>query len=197
MALRLEVFETDLPEAAEVIVTDAATLEEGRLASYEEGYSAGWEDATTAQAEDQARMRSDLARTMQALGFTYHEARMHVLRAVEPLLAAVISRILPDVAREALAPIVLETLMPLAEQMAEAPVTLMLNPASRPAVEALLEEATGLPLTLVDEPTLGEGQVSLRLGAAETQVDLDRAVAEIALAVRNFFDLSEQEIRHG
>lgn len=196
MALRLEVFETETDDT-DVVVTDAATLEEGRLASYEEGYGAGWEDATTAQSDEQARLRADLARNLQALGFTYHEARMHVLRAVEPLLVAVIGRILPDMAREALAPVVLETLMPLAEQMADAPLTLMLNPASRPAIEALLEQATGLPLALVDEPTLGEGQVSLRLGAAETRVDLDRAVAEIASAVRSYFDLSEQEIRHG
>lgn len=197
MALRLEVFETEAEEPGDVIVTDAATLEEGRLASYEEGYRAGWEDAATAQASEQAQLRADLARNMQALGFSYHEARVHVLRTVEPLIAAVVGRLLPEMARESLAPIVLETLMPLAEQMADAPVTLLVNPASRPVVEALLEQATGLPITLVDEPTLSDGQVSLRLGAAETRVDLDHAVSEISSVVRSFFDLTEQEIRHG
>ena len=197
MAIRLEVFETEEEEACDVVVTDAAALEEGRLASYEEGYRAGWEDATAAQASEQAQATADLARNMQALGFTYHEARVHVLRAVEPLIMAVVGQLLTEMAREARAPVVLETLMPLAEQMGDGPVTLMLNPASRPAVEALLEQATGLPLNLVDEPTLGDGQVSLRLGGTETRVDLDRAVAEITEAVRSFFDLTEQEIRYG
>lgn len=197
MALQLEVFETETEEQGDVIVIDAATLEEGRLASYEEGYRAGWEDAATAQASEQAQLRSDLARNMQALGFSYHEARIHVLRAVEALITAVVGRVLPEMAREALAPVVLETLMPLAEQMADSPVTLMVNPASRLAVAALLEQATGLPIILVDEPSLSDGEVLLRLGSSETQVNLDRAVADIAAAVRSFFDLTEQEIRHG
>ncbi|MGP3696737.1 flagellar biosynthesis protein [Rhodobacter sp. NSM] len=197
MALRLEVFEDRAEETGEIVVTDTATIEDGRLASYEEGYSAGWEDAVKAQNEDQARMHADLARNMQALGFTFHEARMHVLRAIEPLIDVLISRILPEMARDALAPLVLETLMPLAEQIAEAPVTLMVNPASRPAIEALLAQATGLPLDLVEEQSLGDGQVSLRLGAAEMRIDVDRAVQEITAAVHDFFDLKEQELRHG
>lgn len=197
MALRLEIFETEEEEAEDPVVADSAALEEGKLASYEEGYRAGWEDATAAQASEQSQLRTDVARNMQALGFTYHEARVHVLRAIEPLVMAIVGRVLPEVAREALAPVVLESLMPIAEQMADAPVTLMLNPSSRSAIEALLEEATGFPLNLVDEPSLGEGQVSIRLGSSETRVDLDRVVAEITMAVRSFFDLTEQEIRHG
>ena len=69
----------------------------------------------------------------------------------------------------------------------------MLNPAARAAVEALLEQATGMPLTLIEEPSLGEGQVYLRMGGAEISVDLDRATAEITAAVRGFFDLPERK----
>jgi len=50
---------------------------------------------------------------------------------------------------------------------------------------------------LQEEPTLGEGQVYLRLGDTETRIDLDRATAEIAAAVRSFFGLSEGETSHG
>ncbi|MEH6772374.1 MAG: flagellar biosynthesis protein [Cereibacter changlensis] len=194
-ALQLEVFETGDPRA-EAAPVDAAA-EEARLAAYEQGYGAGWEDAMAAQAADQARLKADLGRNLQALGFTFHEARVHVLRAVEPLLVEVATHLLPALAREALAPLVLEVLMPLAEEMAERPLTLVLNPAARPAVEALLGEATGLPLTLVEEPTLGEGQVHLRIGDTETRIDLDRAIADIAAALRGFFDPTELERRHG
>jgi hypothetical protein len=106
-------------------------------------------------------------------------------------------RLLPELAREALAPLVLETLMPLAETLSEAPVVIVLNPAARPAVEALREQATALPFVLRDEPTLGEGQVYLRLGDSETRLDLDRATAEITAAVRGFFELTHQERKHG
>lgn len=191
--LKLEVFETTEKQPKTTVVTDIGALEEARLAAYEEGYTAGWEDAENATSQDQTRVGADLARNIQALGFTYHEARMHVLRAVGPLLQEMVGRLLPEMAREALAPIVLQTLMPLAEKMADAPVSLVLNPVARPAVEALLEQATGLPLTLIEEPTLGEGQVYLRLGDTETHIDLDRATAEIATAVRGFFGLSEKD----
>jgi flagellar biosynthesis/type III secretory pathway protein FliH len=195
--LKLEVFESAAD--ADAPVDDAASLaqEEARLASYDSGYGAGWEDAMAAQSGDQTRLTADLARNLQSLGFTYHEARVHVLRGVQPLLQDIVSRLLPELARETLAPVVLEVLMPLAEEMADTPVVLHLNPASRPAVAALLEQATGLPMTLIDEPALAEGQVSLTLGQIGARVDLDAATAQIAAAVHAFFDLTTQEQRHG
>lgn len=196
--LKLEVFETEAASpGAKTVVLDSMLLEETKLASYDAGYAAGWEDAAAAQSADQTRVRADLARNLQSLGFTFHEARMHVLRALEPLLNEIVGRFLPGLARETLAPIVLDVLMPLAEKMADAPVTLVLNPAARPAVEALLEQATGIPLTLVEEPSLSEGQVYLKLGETETQINLDRATAEITAAVRGFFELPEKENKNG
>ena len=191
MTLRLEVFETEpRSSGSATIVLDQVALEDAKLASYDQGYSAGWEDAVAAQSEEQSRMRADLSRHLQALGFSYQEARMHVLKAIEPLLVEIVGRLLPDLARETLAPVVLEALMPMAEAMADAPVTLVMNPNARAAIEMLLDRATGLPLTLLEEPTLGEGQVYLRLGTAETEVNLDRAIADITAAVRGFFDLN-------
>lgn len=195
--LRLEVFETGSPAADSTIVTDIGAMEEARLAAYEQGYTAGWDDATAAQSEEQTRLRADIGRNLQALGFTYQEARSHLLRAIEPLLVDITASLLPALAREALAPVVLETLMPLAEAAADAPVTLVLNPANRAAVDSLVTAATGLPLTIVEEPTLGEGQVYLRLGDTETQVDLDRTVAAVTAALRDFFELSREEAPHG
>lgn len=194
MVLRLEVFESEEPGAApETVVMDTSVLEEARLASYDSGYAAGWEDAAAAQSGDQSRIRADLARNLQALSFTYQEARSHVLHALEPLLVEIVGKLLPALARETLGGIVLDTLMPMADGLADAPVTLVLNPAVRAAVEPLIAEATGLPLTIEEEPSLGEGQVYLRFGSLETRVDLDQAVAEIATALRGFFDMSTKE----
>jgi flagellar assembly protein FliH len=198
MALKLEVFSADdKPTRTQTVIMDRIALEDEKLASYDNGYRAGWDDANAAQTEDQTRMKADLARNLQSLGFTYHEARTHILKAIQPLMVQVVGRLLPEIAREALAPFVLETLMPLAEGLGDAPVTLVLNPASRAAVEALLEQATGLPLTILEEPTLGEGQVYIKLGTVEAQVDLDQATADIAAAVRGFFDLPGKDRPNG
>jgi flagellar biosynthesis/type III secretory pathway protein FliH len=198
MAVKLEVFDTDeKPVKAQTVVLDRVELEDAKLASYDSGYRAGWEDANAAQSDEQGRIGADLARNLQSLGFTYHEARTHILKAIEPLMLQIVGQLLPEIARETLAPFVLETLMPLAEGSADAPVTLVLNPVARTAVAALLEQATGLPVSIQEEPTLGEGQVYLKLGSIETQVDLDKATADIAAAVRGFFDLPGKDRPNG
>lgn len=192
--LRLEVFEVAESGATAPESAAAATAaEEARHQGYEQGYAAGWEDATAAQSTEDTRLRSELARNLQSLSFTFEEARVHVITALGPFLQQLVTRLLPEIAREALGPVVRDTLLPLAEQVAESPVILRVNPAARRKVGDLLAAGTAPPLRIEEEPTLGEGQASLRLGDSETLVDLDRATATLAAAVRDFFSLTAQE----
>lgn len=195
--LRLEVFEAGTAQDRATVVTDINALDEARLASYEQGYAAGWEDCAAAQSQEKSQMAADLAHNLQSLNFTYHEARAHVLKALEPLLVDLITHILPDVAKAALAPTVLSAIMPLAEKMADAPIKLLHNPGAHDAIEPMLQKITGPPLTLVEEPTLGEGQVFLQLGDSEVRVDLDGAIAEIKAAVDDFFNLIAKDPKNG
>ncbi|MEZ5798721.1 MAG: flagellar biosynthesis protein [Paracoccaceae bacterium] len=190
---KLEVF--DAPSAASsraAQVVEMGAVEEAKLAAYEQGYKAGWDDAAAAQAEDQGRIRADLARNLQQLSFTYQEARSHILKAVGPLLEEMVGRLLPETARETLAPLVLEQVMPMAEDLSDQPVAMVMNPAVRPAIESLIEQATGLPMTIEEEPSLPEGQVYIRMGGSEAKVDLTRVTADIAAAVRGFFSLNQE-----
>ena len=197
-ALRLEVFDLpDFPASRSTVLMDAGALEDMRMQAFEQGYTAGWDDAATSHSDEQGRIKADFARNLQTLGFTFQEARMHVLRSLQPLIQQIATCLLPQFARKALASVVLETLMPIAGEIADAPVTLVLNPASRAPVQGLLEQATGLPLTVIEEPTLGEGQVYLRLGDIETRVDLDAATDAIIRAIDDFFDTVEKEKLHG
>jgi flagellar biosynthesis/type III secretory pathway protein FliH len=194
--LKLEVFKTG-PASSAAEAAESSAQEEARLAAYDQGYTAGWDDSAAAQADEQSRLNAELARNLQALSFTYHEARGHLLSAMAPLVQDMCTRLLPEIARDALAPVVLDALMPLAEDLADTPVTIVINPAARPAVESLLVTATGLPVTLREEPSLGEGQAWLQLGESETRVDLDRAITRIIAAVRGFFDLNDKDSKHG
>lgn len=189
-AMRLEVFDTAPASDGTLQTLVASTaVEEAKVAGFEQGYSAGWDDAVAAQRDDQTRIRTDLARNLQSLSFTFQDARSHVLQAIRPLILQVVDRILPEVAREALAPTVLEAVMPIAEDLADAPLTLILNPAVRSQVEELLTHATGLPMVIEDEPSMPEGQVYIRFGPSETKVDLGQVTTDIAIAVRAFFNL--------
>lgn len=190
-ALRLEVFDTG--SAADGVLqplVEAAAVEEAKIAAFEQGYSAGWDDAVAAQQGDQGRIRADLARNLQSLAFTFQDARSHVLQSIRPLILEMVDRLLPEVAREALAPTVLEALTPMADDLADAPLTLVLNPAVRGQVADLVAQATGLPMVIEEEPSLPEGQVYIRFGSSETKVDLSQVTADIAIAVRAFFNLN-------
>jgi flagellar biosynthesis/type III secretory pathway protein FliH len=189
--LRLEVFDTaSAADGSLRPLVEATAVEEAKVASFEQGYTAGWDDAVAAQQGDQARIRADLARNLQSLSFTFQDARSHVLQSIKPLILEMVNRLLPEVAREALAPTVLEAVMPMADGLADTPLTLVLNPAVRGQIEDLLTQATGLPMVIEEEPTMPDGQVYIRFGASETKVDLGQVTTDIAIAVRAFFNLN-------
>ena len=108
-----------------------AAAEAEKVASYEQGYQAGWDDATQAQAEDQTRIGAEFARNLQELSFTFHEARAHVMQAMEPLLTELVDTVLPSLVSETLGQRILEELQPLIEDGADSPVELVVSPASR------------------------------------------------------------------
>ena len=197
MALALEVFETDPKAVSEPIILDQIAFAREQTLSYDIGYRTGWEQANATAQALEARAKTDLAQHLQQLSFTYHEAQAHVLAALRPLLGQLVGQIMPQIARASLAPIVVETLMPLADRLGHAAVTLRVNPASAQAVQSLIETSTSLPLTIQTDATLGEGQVHLHLGTAEAEVDLDQATAAIAAALHGFLDLFGKDHLHG
>lgn len=195
--LQLEVFDAPARGLSRTDLREDE-LEDVRLQSYEQGYTAGWDDAVAAQDSELARLRGELGRNLEDLSFTYHEAHSHVLRTLEPLLHDMVTKVLPTLARESLGLVVLDHLRPLARELAGAPITVVANPENRPAIERLLVAEAGFPLSFAEEPSLGQGQVHLRLGEAESHVDLDGVVAAIAAAVAAFFRIEKQgERRHG
>lgn len=195
--LRLEVFEVpdSAPQRAD---TGQAELEEARLQAYEQGYTAGWDDSVAAQDAEVARLRADLGRSLEDLSFTYHEAHSHVLRTLEPLLHDMVTKVLPALARETLGHVVLDHLRPLARELAGAPIAVVANPVNRAIIERLVVAEADFPVIVREEASLGEGQVYLKLGEVESQIDLDGVIAAMAAAVSAFFRVEKQEDRkHG
>lgn len=173
--------------------------EEARLAAYETGYKAGWDDAAEAEATAQGHIRTDLARNLQEMSFTYHEARTAVLKQIKPLMHGIVTRVLPELARDTLGHTVTERLQPLARGAAEAPVRLMCNPAERDVLIEALGDQDLLPLEVEADPLLAEGQVHLTFGDVEEMIDLDGAITSISGAVAAFFhtELPKEHRAHG
>ncbi|OOY09168.1 hypothetical protein BMI89_09480 [Thioclava sp. F36-7] len=190
--LKLESFEPNSAEAGEIALPPAE-LEEAKLAAFETGYQAGWDDAVAAQNAETARLHADLGRNLKALGFTYHEARQHMLDALQPLLVEICGKLLPELSRASLGPVVAEQLMPIAEDLCATPITVVGNPIALPQVQEALAPRADLPLVFAAEPSLGEGQVYLRFADTETRVDLDAVTAAISRAVTTYFTATAKE----
>ena len=162
-------------------------VEEVRLTAYESGYKAGWDDAACAAEADGTGAQREAARQLQALSFTFHEARAHLLEGLGPLLDAICARVLPQAAQSALAPLVREALMPLVHKALDRPVTLHLHPSLRPALEAAMADGAPVPVELVEDPDLGPGQLRIAAAGEERRIDTQDAIARVRDILESFF----------
>lgn len=166
---------------------DARAVEAERLSAFERGYKAGWDDSANALSAERKAISADFAANLGDLSFTYHEARGHVLRQLEELVTTTFARILPEYARHVLPRVVWTQISEVAAEAAGAPVTLLVAPGALPLFDEILPKDPGFPLSVVEEPTLADGQVFIRSQKGEVAVDHATALAEIESAVRQFF----------
>lgn len=185
----------DTPDRAGAARTeaDARTAEADRLGAFERGYKAGWDDSAKALSEERKAISADFAANLADLSFTYHEARGHILRQLENLVTDTFARLLPDCARAGLPQVVWAQVSRLAADAANTPMTILVAPGAQALFEGMMPEDPGFPLTIVEEPTLTDGQVFIRSQKGETAVDQASALAEIEGAVREFFAVHEQD----
>lgn len=179
----------DAAAGGALTMTDVS-LEDERLAAFEKGYQAGWDDAVKAQSEDVRRITADLAQNLQDLHFTYEEAYGAVMAALRPLLTEMAGAVLPRLARESLAPRIVEMLHDHAREKGRQPIEIAAAPEDLPRLNHLTER--GPEVTLVADDTLGAGQVYLRFGESEADIDLAGVLSDITAAVSGFFDDATQ-----
>lgn len=192
--LKLEVFEIlQDPEGPVVLMPD--DVEDIRLNAYERGYVAGWDDCANQNSDDQADRRAAVERQIEQLGFTYHEARGHMLKSIEPLLEAILETLLPAAIRCATIPQVLEQLMPLAHASTDTPLQLNVAMGQKSAFLSAFEGQILPPLEIVENADLAEGTASFSIGGMQTRIDLSGVSQALEASVRKFYQLSEEEIQ--
>jgi flagellar assembly protein FliH len=160
----------------------AVDLEEERLASYENGYSAGWEDASKAHAEEQGHISAELARNLQDLSFTFHEAQAALVQDMEAILSGIVERVLPLALRPAIAELVVSRALEVAREPGQL-VEIVVAPENVARVETLCHGRPTPPLRVTAEPSLGAGQAFVRFAACEEKIDLDAILDEMGFAM--------------
>lgn len=159
-------------------------IEAARLKGYDEGYKTGWDDAVRKTTEDGQRIGAEFARNIRDLGFTYEEARAHVMKSLEGLLEELSVTFLPALMADALGPVIVEALSEFADEAGSAPVLIRVAAGEGDRLRAFLSTETALPVQVVDEPSLAEGQAYLKLGTEERQVDLAEPLERVREAIR-------------
>ena len=189
----LERFEPWPEDGVELSISEVK-FEEERLQAFERGYGAGWEDAEKAQAQEYGKFTSDFANNLRELSFTYHEAHGQMVKALEPLLAQIVTSVLPEIAGKSLGPQIVEILLGAAKAAGERSVEVVVGQGHAAVVEAHVPGDIGMPVRVIEEPSLGEGQAYLRFGDGEHQIDFDDVLAGVSRAVDAFFHELDQSM---
>lgn len=168
-------------------------IEDQKLDSFEKGYQAGWDDAVNAQVATKTRISSDLAKNLQEVSFSYHEARSTLTKSLEPLFSDVIATLLPEVARHSLGPHVVAQLTEMVRAQTDQVIEITVSPVNFETIETLIENELESPFVMVPDPNLSEGQVFLRIGVEEREIDLDHVIETVGAAFNNFFTATGQD----
>lgn len=168
-------------------------IEDQKLQSFEDGYRAGWDDSMRAQSQTAKHIAADFGRNLQEASFSYHEARSAMTKAVEELFEPILDALLPAVARTSIGGHIVEHVKSMTRAKADRRIEVTVSPNNEATVASLLKEKLPEPFDLVTDPDLGDGQVYLRLGPEESEIDLDRVIGEIRDSVQAFFHQSHKE----
>jgi hypothetical protein len=167
---------------------DGRDIESEKLQSFEEGYQAGWEDSDHAKGDSERKISADLARNLQGVSFGYHEARTALTKALRPLFTEIFDKLLPGVTRSSIGPHIVEQLSYLARDNSDQPIEIIVSRQDLKPLQILLEDQILDPFVLRGQSDLGAGQVYLRLGSQEREIDFEQAIQEIRKSIDNLFE---------
>lgn len=193
----LEDFTVDPMAAGRLQLIDEDTLEERRLAAFEQGYAAGWEDAVAAQTTEDDRVVSGLAKTLEDLSFTYHEALAQMAVSLRPLFQGLVGTVLPDALNRSFGHHIVEQLNDMASEDIAQPALLVVPKGAGKALQPILDRDFSLPVQLIEEASLPPGQASLRIGQAERDIDCNRLLASISEAMDTYIHQASEGLDHG
>lgn len=177
--------------------TPAEAQSRDMLETFEQGYKAGWEDAIRAKTDELTSVSADLARNLQDMSFTFHEARAAMLADIAPILEQIVTKAIPPLAHEALGLQIVEQLTELANEQDPADVEIRVSPNDEPAVQALLPESLTFPVTVIADSHVAKGQCQIRFGVLERQIDVEDVVQNLSQALAGFVHQSQREVVNG
>lgn len=172
-------------------------LEAAKQTAYETGYRSGWDDCAAAMEAESTQLGADVAQNLRDLSFTYEEARQDVISGVKSLLEGITEQILPNLAAQAILPVLDAEIGTILSKMGQMKITLIAAPDLCPNLRKLADRHLEADLEIHPDPALGAGQVTLTFAGQEQEIDLQAASSAIATAIQEFLSQSDAApVRH-
>ncbi len=159
---------------------DEDALEEQRLASFEQGYSAGWEDALQAQEQGRKQVSAELAKSLEDMSFTYHEAVTRMTLSLEPMFNSLVNAVLPDTLDRGFAARLVEQLSEMAQEQIGQPMQVFVPKGRAVEVQKMIPPSLSTAVKVIEDPSLEAGQARLQVGVTQREVDTDGLLASVA-----------------
>jgi flagellar assembly protein FliH len=156
------------------------------LDAFDQGYRSGWDDCIANETEERRRIGADLGAALSEIALTAETVRRELLASIAPVLDGIAAQLLPRMAAEAVAPILVEEIRTIVSAQGPVALEVLASPQKCTSIEALIQASTELAVTVVPEPAYAEGQVSIRFADQRRDIDLSDAAARMAELIRAF-----------
>lgn len=170
---------------------DGRDVDGEKLQSFDDGYQAGWEDSAKAQSNSIKKISSDFVKNLQDVSFSYHEARSALTQALRPLFQEISNKLLPEIARSSIGAHIVEQLSYMARNKSDQAIEVVVSPTDFEPINRWLGEQISDPFILIAQSDLGEGQVYLRLGSQEREINFGQLIQEIRNSTHSLFETEQ------
>lgn len=173
-------------------------LDQMKLRTFQAGYDQGFEAAQASLETKAAEHRLELSRKLQDVAFSHLEARRSILTSLRPLVAALVGKVLPTVAKQALAEIIANQIHVIATDGLKGDICIHASEADVGALAELGRELrqSSVSFTVIADPDCAEGEVWIRAPECEKQINLGLVTTRLCAEVGQFFN-AEQVKSHG
>lgn len=153
--------------------------DDAQLEAFERGYQAGWDDAASSVGHQQEAIRAEISQSLQEAGFTFYEAQTAVINNIEPVLEAVLHKLLPSFAQAALAPLVAEKITAVLRTHGAGEISVAAPGDQVDALNTALLSCVNFPVTVHSDDTLQPNQATISVAGKEQMLDLNAAIDTI------------------
>lgn len=158
-----------------------------KRAAFDEGYSQGWNDAIASSESENRKAQTDIAIALQETSFSYVEARMHVLKSVQPLLKAIVSVVLPEMANASLSGRISEELYKFTASL-EDPIELICSEQDHEEIKSIVTTSASFPVVVKAEPSFAQNQVIMKFKNGNAELDLEETFKTVSALISDFYD---------